>query len=355
MNPTDRPLAFSALALGATLLSLLVLSGCQRSAGPGGPPGGMVVNVVGAHAKQQPIQETIALVGTLEANKMVEVRSEVDGTIEELLFTEGEMVSKDHILIQIDRRKLEASLAEAEAQFTMAEGNRRRYEALVASRAVSQQEFDQAVMTHAAALATVELMREQVRDATITAPFDGIIGDRLASAGQFIAKGTTLTSLVDLDPMKVAFQVPERYLSQVSQGQRITVSVAAYPQQLFTGEVYFVDSQVDEATRAAIVKAYVPNPKSQLLPGMFANLDLVLKVRADAVVIPETALLFQGETTSVFVVDGEQKAQLQPVTTGLRMPGLVEIVQGVSPGQIVVTEGTQKLHPGAAVKVRLEP
>lgn len=355
MKRFARPLTFPALLLSTSLIA--GLSGCQRSAGPGGggPPGGMVVNVVGVAAKQQPIQETISLVGSLEANETVEVKSEVDGAIEEILFTEGEAVRKDQVLVQIDRRKLEASLAEAEAQLKLAEGNRRRYEALVATRAVSQQEFDQAVMTHAASLAMVQLMREQVRDATITAPFDGLIGNRQVSVGQFISKGASLTFVVDSDPMKVAFRIPERYLGQVRPGQRVTVVVAAYPQQRFAGDVYFVDSQVDEATRAVLVKAAVPNPKGELLPGMFANVDLVLNVRSDAIVVPETALLFQGKTTSVFVVDAEQKAQSQPVTTGLRMPGLVEIATGVSAGQIVVTEGTQKLHPGAAVKVRVEP
>lgn len=339
-----------ALAVG----TVLALAGCQRSAGPGGPRGGMVVHVVGVEVSRQPIEDTIALVGTMAANESVDIKSELDGTVEEIVFHEGDMVAQGQVLGRIDRRKLEASLAEAEAKLTLAEINRQRYETLVASRAVSQQEYDQAASTYEATHAMVELMREQLKDATVTAPFDGVVGQRLISVGQFVSKGTSLTSLIDWNPMKVAFEVPERYLSSLRKEQPMTVSVAAYPQERFTGTVYFIDPQVDPDTRTALVKAYVPNPDARLRPGMFANLTLILNTRQDALVVPETALLFQGQTTSVFIVDAQQTAQSRPVKTGIRLAGLVEITEGLSIGDVVVTEGTQKLHPGAAVKVRLD-
>ena len=168
-----------------------------------------------------------------------------------------------------------------------------------------------------------------MRDATVRAPFDGIIGARLVSPGQYVTRGTPLAWVVDLDPMKAEFQVPERYLKELRPGQPAEVRVDAYPDERFTGEVTFVDPQIDETTRTVLVKAALPNPDDKLRRGMFANLHVILRVRERAVVIPETALLLQGDATSVYVIE-QDKAQPRPVTTGTRLPGLVEITQGLT-------------------------
>jgi membrane fusion protein (multidrug efflux system) len=131
----------------------------------------------------------------------------------------------------------------------------------------------------------------------------------------------------------------------------LDVQVAAYPQERFRGSVYFVDPMVSPSTRTVLVKARVPNPDRRLRAGMFANVALILQVRPRAVVIPEAALLLEGEQASVFVVE-QQAAQRRPVTPGIRMAGTVEIVRGLSRGELVVVEGTQKLAPGAPVEAR---
>ena len=153
--------------------------------------------------------------------------------------------------------------------------------------------------------------------------------------------------------MKVEFSVPERFLGQVAGGQAIEVQLAAYPGEQFHGTVYFIDPRVSLETRTVPVKAHLPNPDGRLRAGMFANLDLVLQVRKRAVVIPESALLLEGNQASVFVVtDG--KAQPRPVSPGVRLAGALEIREGLLAGEVVIIEGTQKLGPGSPVDVRLD-
>ncbi|MCM8811515.1 MAG: efflux RND transporter periplasmic adaptor subunit [Candidatus Omnitrophica bacterium] len=346
-----RPDNGSLFALAAIPL-LWLAGGCGKAGGP--PSGGMPVQVVGFKAEIRPIQDTISLTGSLEANEWVEIKSQIEGVIEEILFEEGQTVKEGQLLLRIDRRKLEAQLAEAQANLKLTDSNRRRYEALSQTRAVSKQEVDQAVAAFEAAQATVSLLKARLEDADIAAPFDGVTGARLVSPGQFIAAGTPLTTLLHPDPMKAEFRVPERHLSRLQEGQEVEVAVAAYPDERFTGTVYFIDPQIDEATRTALVKARVPNPEGKLRRGMFVNLNLILQVREKAVVIPEIALTLQGDAASVFVVDETSSAQIRQVQTGARLADAVEILSGVSEGETVVIEGTQKVRPGGKVQVRYE-
>lgn len=131
------------------------------------------------------------------------------------------------------------------------------------------------------------------------------------------------------------------------------MSVAAFPTEQFAGEVYFIGPQVDPSTRTALVRAYVKNEELKLKPGMFANLDLALRVKEDAIVVPEPALMPLGDRVTVLIVDKEQTAQLRPVKVGMRTAGMAEIVSGVNSGELVIVEGTQKARPGG--KVRLAP
>ena len=338
--------------IGAAALAT-ALAGCGKpGAKPGGPPPGMMVNVVAVKAAAESIEDTLTFVGTLMANESVEVRSEIDGTIEEIGFEEGQKVKKGTVLFRIDQGQLKASLSKAEAELKLAEATRKRYDGLVEGGAVSRQEFDQAVSAFDAAKSAVELLKEQLSAATIETSFDGTMGSREVSLGQYVSRGTPLTMLVSQDPIKVEFQVPERYLSLLKEKQPVSVSVAAYPDAPFTGEVYFIAPQINPSLRTVLVKALVPNPDNTLRHGMFASISLRAQLREKAVVIPESALVIQGKETIVFVVNAEGTVVPHPVKPGLRLAGKVEIVSGVSPSDVVIVEGTQKVGPGAKVAVR---
>jgi membrane fusion protein, multidrug efflux system len=337
---------------GAVLLALVSLfaAGCREKKSAAAPPSAPPTTVVIAEAKRQPVAETLAVVGTLVANEFIEVKAETDGSIAEIFFEEGRPVKKGDLLLRLDETKFSAALAEAEANLKLAATTYERSKELSRDKLISSQEHEQAAAQFQAHQATVELRRRQMLDARIYAPFSGLAGSRAISPGQVITKSTTLTWLVDLDTVKAEFNVPERFLRDLKPGQPLTFTVAAYPKESFRGEVYFLAPQIDPLNRTLLMKARVPNAEHKLKPGMFANLDLALTLREDAVVIPESALMSVGERTSVYVVDAGSKAQPRPVKVGLRLPNLIEVVEGLQPGEKVIAEGLQKVRPGGAVK-----
>jgi RND family efflux transporter MFP subunit len=339
------------------LAALCGLSACKPQPG-GGPAGGTgsggapAVQVSVAEARRQPVVETLSLVGTLAADEMIEVKSETDGTVMAIRFQEGQAVKQGDVLVRLDETKSAASLAQAEANLKLSEATYQRNQQLLDDKLISQQEFDQAAATYTFNLRVVDWMKRQLKDAQIHAPFSGVVSSRLVSPGQVITKNTTLTWLVDLDPMKVEVSVPERFLGQLRPGQNLELTVAAFPERKFTGRVFFVAPFVEPATRTALVKASIPNPDGELKPGMFANLDLALTVRAQALVLPEAALaqLLEGGQARVLTVTATNTVQFRVVKLGVRTAGLVEVAAGLQPGERVVVEGAQKVGPGSAVK-----
>jgi membrane fusion protein (multidrug efflux system) len=336
----------------ALLAAGVTLAGCKKAIAPGGaPPGGFAVQAVVIEAKVQAVSESLSLVGTIAANEIVEIKSETDGTIEDIPFKEGQNVKQGDLLVQLDASKFAAAVAEAEANFKLSQANHARSQQLFRDKLISQQEFDQFAAQFQANQASLDLKKRQLKDTRILAPFKGVVGARQVSPGQVISKNTTLTWLVDLDPVKVEVNVPERYLSQVAIGQTIEFTVAAFASEPFRGEVYFISPQIDSATRTALIKARIPNPYHKLKGGMFASLALRLQLRDSAIVVPEPALVSNGDTVTVFVVDDKGMAQIRPVKVGLRLAGKAEVLSGVQPGDKVVVEGVQKLFPGVPVKL----
>lgn len=347
--------------LTAAVLAAALLTACKKpagppAAGPGGAPGGaggMSMTVVVVEARKQAVVEAVSLVGNLAANESVEVKAETDGIVQEVLFEEGQEIQKGALLIQLDETKLLAELADAQARLKLSETSFARARQLLQDRLISQQEFDQASSTFAVSQATVELRQRQLRDAKLTAPFTGRTGARAISPGQVITRNTTITWLVDLDPMKVEIDIPERYLGQTREGQKVQFQVTAYPERQFEGEIYFIAPRLDEGTRTARVKTRIANPDGALRAGMVANLELKLVIRESAIVAPEAALMSNGDMTFVYVVGPGDVIQLQPVTVGQRLPRWAEITSGLKGGERVVAEGHQKIGPG--MKVTLAP
>jgi membrane fusion protein (multidrug efflux system) len=338
-------------ALGLVAVGGLGWGGCGKPGAITTGANAPEVQVVAVEARRQPVAETLSQVGTVMANEMVEIKAETDGVIQEILFTEGQAVERGQLLVQLDESKLAAAVSEAEANFKLSAANHERAKQLLRDQLISQQEYDQAASAYDFNRASLALKRRQLADARIHAPFKGIVGARNVSPGQVISKNTTLTWLVDLDPVKVEMNVPERFLSQLKVGQEIEFPIAAYAGQRFRGEVYFISPFVDEATRSALVKARLANPRHELKPGMFATLDLTLRVREEAVVIPEAALgqILEGDQADIYLVDDAQTVQRRRVSLGVRLPGDVEVLAGLQGGEKVVVEGLQKVAPGARV------
>ncbi|MDC0357905.1 efflux RND transporter periplasmic adaptor subunit [Oligoflexia bacterium] len=309
----------------------------------------MVMPVAVKLPQQQRLVDSVSVVGTLVANESVDIKSEIDGKVEVIEFQEGQAVKADSLLVKIDHKKLTAEVAEAKANFDLAEADLSRSKMLLARKTISSQEYDQALSAFNVRKASLELMRDRLDDALVKAPFDGVLGARLISPGQYLSSGTMLTSLVSLDPIKVEFSVPERFISRLQNSQAVEVEVAALPGATFKGVVFFIAPQVNTETRTVLVKAVIDNQDHKLKPGMFANLNLTLEEKENAVVIPESALMLQGEQVRVFVVDHEDRAQIKEIVVGKYLDGVVEVLSGIAVDEKIITEGIQKIGPGMKV------
>ncbi len=327
---------------------LVSLSGCGNSEGEGQPPE-FAVNVIVVESKLKPVSDKINLVATLAPNERVEIQNLISGVVTVIHFKEGERVEAGDLIFELDTQKLRARVAEAEGTFELAEINRERYIKLFESNTVSQQEFDQAMSRYSVLSATLALRRRQLDDSILRAPFSGVVGYRRVSPGQFIQQGETITTLVDTNPIKADFQVPERFLGDLRINQEININVPAYPMEKFSGNVYFIAPEVAQETRTVFVRATIDNTSERLKPGMFGNLELILQVKEKALVIPESALITQGNKIQVMVVGSDNTVQVNYVTTGLRLDGEVEITDGLNIGERVITEGHQKVESGSKV------
>lgn len=341
----------SRLPLCLLTAAVLALSACKPKPAGAAGAGAFALQVIAVPTRQQPVVESIGLVGTVTPNEMVELKSETDGIVREINFSEGQKVQKGDLLVMLDDTKFAAQLVQAEANLQLAKTSFDRVKQLLADKLISQQEYDQADANFSANEAAVNVMRRQLKDARVVAPFAGYTSARQISPGQVISKATLLTALVDLDTVKVEVGVPERYLGELALGQHIDFTVAAHPKESFKGEIYFISPQLDAGTRTALVKARIANPGGKLRGGMFASLNLTLKLRDSALVIPEPAIINNGDTTMVFVVTATNTVFMKPIRTGLRLAGKAEVLSGLTAGEVIVVEGIQKLRPGAPVRL----
>lgn len=333
-------------------LCLLAQAGCGNKQANGGNAGagGMVVNVKSAKVATARLEEKLEAVGTLEANEAVDLKSEIDASVESIEFAEGGPVEKGRTLVRFDAEKWRAQHQQAKVELENARIRAERAASLLKSDSVSQQEYDDSRAAARTAEANFALLEARLKETEIVAPFDGMISERLVSPGAYVKAGDTLARLVDVDPIKLSFSVPARHLTQLQLGQKVTAKIISMPGRAFGGDVYFIDPQVDVSTRTIKVKAKIDNADGVLRPGLFANVELVLGIRENALVIPEEAIIAQTGATIVFVISNQQ-AMIRPVTTGLRVPGKVQVLDGLSEGEEVVTAGHQKLFPGVKVMI----
>jgi membrane fusion protein (multidrug efflux system) len=346
-----RPVLSAPLAAVASVW----LAACGPAGpGGGGPTGDFPTAVVAVKAVREPVTEKLRLVGTVQANEFVELKPEVAGRIVAIHFEEGQSVEEGQLLLELDSRRMATMLEQSEAEQRFAKSKWDRAAELLRNRTLSQQEADEAQAQYDLTTAKVEQMKEELRYHKIHAPFSGTIGTRRVSPGQVVDKQTVIATLVDLDPIKVEGSMPERFLSLAQLGAKFQLTIAAFPNEQFTGEVYFVAPEIDPVNRTALVKARISNSDLRLKPGMFASAELTLRVRQDALVIPEASLMPQGEAFAVIVVDSGETAVMRPVTPGVRMAGKVEILEGLKEGETVVVEGWQKTRPGGKVIVAPE-
>ena len=325
------------------------------------------ISVSAAVAREQPWQSRLPAIGTLKAYQGVDLTAEVLGTVKEVLFQSGEKVSLGQPLLQLDSEVERAILATAEAVRALARVEYQRGQDLIKRQAISKSEFDRLNAELLKAEASVTQLKAELDKKRILAPFAGTIGIRQVDTGDYLSPGTSFATLQDLSRLYVDFFLPEQDYPKLAIGQRVRLSVAAYPGEVFSGEISALNPKVEETTRNVQVRAMLPNPDNKLLPGMFANLEVLLPGEQPQVLVPETAITYTLYGNSVYVI-GEQKddkgavvkddkgqarlvVERRFVETGERRDGQVLVLKGLKAGEQVVTAGQLKLDNGAHVAI----
>jgi membrane fusion protein (multidrug efflux system) len=294
--------------------------------------------------------QSITAVGSLRSDESITVRPEVAGRISAILFKEGQQVGKGMTLLRLDPAINQAEVQQARANLKLAQTKYDRAVELSQRNFISGQAKDEAENNLRVAQAALALVEARLAKTEIRAPFAGVIGLRVVSVGDYVKEGADIVNLESIDPLKVDFRVPEVYLRHVQEGQTLTVTLDAIPGKKFEGKVFAVNPLVDAAGRAVVIRAIVRNTDTSLRPGMFARVNLITRAEKEALVIPEQAIVPQGEEQYVFrVVDG--KVARVRVEIGQRREAKVEILKGLAANDVVVTAGQLKLRDGMPVTI----
>ncbi len=303
--------------------------------------------------------DTIEAVGTVRAVAGIDVSNEVAGVVKAIAFESGAVVEQGTLLVQLDDAVDRAELAGFMAEHKLAQLSLRRDEAVAEKKLVSVSDLDTTRTRLEETRALVDRQRELVAKKAIRAPFAGRLGIRRVDPGQYLAAGTALVSLTQLDPVYVEFSVPEQELGRVREGLPVAIAVGTWPDRRFEGTVTAVETRVNAETRNVRVQATLANPDGELRPGMFANVTVLLPEQPEYPTVPRTALTYSLYGDFIYVVeengsdDGEPqfKALQRFVKPGPIRDGKVAIIEGVELGEQVITAGQFKLHDGAAVAI----
>lgn len=337
------------LGLGALAAPKIVSLSDSRDELPAAAPAARVLKVRTHVVRPEPLVERLATTGTLRANEQVEITSEIAGKAVAIFFDEGSRVAAGQVLLKIDDAELTAERQRILHQLELAERREARQRQLLAEGVQSQQDYDFALSQLNVLRSELRLVEAQLEKTEIRAPFAGTLGLRYVSLGSYLSPQTRIASLQDVDPIKIDFSVPEKYAQQVRLGGKISFRVGGV-ETPFTGEIYAVEPSVDRETRSLLLRARSPNPGGRLLPGAFADVEVAVREVADALAVPNLAVIPELGGKKVFVYE-DGKAQPRRVETGARSAEQVEITAGLEPGDRVIVSAIQQLRPGLTVEL----
>ena len=294
--------------------------------------------------------DRIVAVGTARANEQVTMSAPVTERIVRLNFDDGGFVRRGQVIAVLQQAQQSAQLREVQARAREAEQQLQRVESLKDRGFATRSAYDAQVAAAAAARAQAQRVSAEVGERVIRAPFSGWVSLLNISVGAIAGQGTEIATISDVSTIKLDFTVPETLLPAIRPGLTIEARSAAWPARPFRGQIHTIDPVVDPNTRAVTVRARMPNPERLLRPGMLLAVTIENQPRM-ALSVPELAVVGEGDERFVYTVDGQGRAQRTPVRTGARAGGRVEILEGLRPGQRVVTEGVVKVSDGMAVRL----
>ena len=334
-----------AIGLGAAL-------GCGKEA-PEANGGGFTMPptpVETAIATTRTVADRFAAIGTLAAGERVTLVAEIDGTVIEIPFREGDPIGRGDLVARLDQTQTAAEVRRAEAFLEQRRSSFERIRNVAEKGAGAPQDLDDAAAALKVAEAELAVQRARLEKTTIAAPFAGLVGTRRVSAGAFVRVGEAIADLAQVGSLRVYFSVPERYLAQLHRGVGVTVSTIAFPGYELTGHIDVIEPILDTDTRSARVMAKLDNPERRLLPGMSADVAATLSQRENAVTVPSEAIFVSGSEHFAYVVQADATVTRRALRLGVRGADYVEIAEGIAAAEVVVRTGHQKLYEGAAVQ-----
>ncbi len=293
-------------------------------------------------------------VGGLTASATVAVSGELEGKVVAIEFTSGQRVVSGQVLVRLDVSVEKAELDALRAAAELARLELVRVAKLRTRQFASQSDYDAAKTRLEEALARVKAKQAIIAKKFIRAPFNGQLGVRQVDLGEYIGAGTAVVTLTSLDPIYADLTLPQRHLPDLHPGLEVRIQVSAYPEHWFAGTVQAIEPELEASSRNIRIRALLDNPEERLRPGMFASVRVLLPGTRKVLTLPETAVVYRPYGDAVFVVlqkDGGYTVELRSVRTGERRGGRVEILKGVEAGDVVVSAGQLKLHPGMAIRV----
>jgi membrane fusion protein (multidrug efflux system) len=307
------------------------------------------LKVDGVVIKPGSVQDKIFTTGTIMANEEVELKSEISGKITGIYLEEGSRVKKDQLLLKINDSELQAQLTRAQYRLDLATERESRQKKLLEKGGISQEDYDATLNEVNVLKSEVELIKAQIEKTEIRAPFDGRVGLKYVSEGSYISPSTRIASLQDINPVKIDFSIPERYVNTVEVGDQVTFSVQG-TEESFQGEIYAIEPRIESQTRTLQIRAKSDNQRELLVPGAFADLQLILDTINDALLIPTISLVPELQGQKVYLYQQGTVAE-QRVQTGIRTEQKVQIIEGLQPGDTVLTTGLLQVRTGMPVEI----
>lgn len=312
----------------------------------GGDEQPLAVNVI--KLKKETLNNQLQVSGTVLPNETVDIKSEISGLVTKVNFKEGQFVTKGTPLLYLNDNELQAQYQRLQYTQKLFQTQESRKKQLLAREAISQEEYDIVLNQYNIALSDIKLVQAQLEKTVIRAPFGGKLGLRQVSEGAVINSANIIVSIVNIDPIKLDFSIPERYSGLVAVGAPIFFSSEADKEEV-EGRVYAFEPQIDAATRTIKLRAESPNKSGKYLPGMFVKIRFVLDVKEDALLVPAEAVIPELAGYKVFIVDADGKAAQRAIVIGTRTDTQVQVISGLNEGDLVLTTGVMQVRQGMPV------
>lgn len=299
--------------------------------------------------KDTTVINNIDVTGTIDANEQVNLISQTAGNITGIYFKEGGHVSKGQLLVKVYNQDLQAQLQQNQYQIALAKETEYRNKILLQKEAISKEEYETSLTNLNSLKAQSDMVKAQIARTEIRAPFSGTIGLRNVSPGGYLSPATSIATLVNIDPAKLTFSVPERYLPLIQAGSKISFTTASSAKK-FLATVYAIEPNIDATSRSITIRAKAPNPNNELRAGSFAKINLTLDQMPKTIMIPTECVIPDIKSSKVFIYK-KGVAAAKNVKTDLRTDTKIQITEGLKPGDSLIVSGIIQMRPKVALKI----